>query len=431
MVRKFFLDKLMVLLILLAPILRYYDVPILNIGFEPLLSAIILVLGAVLLICKQNTTSPAELKRSRNWYGLFLIWMVIITLIFELFTEINVNAPLANYNIRALVVPLMNAMIIYILLSGKVNTDSCIKIYTFFVRLIVVIYLFQWLLVLVGVRISFKLPFEYNEAWGYMAAKTFGMQPYPTALFSEKSHICEYLVPYIAICLYSDSIVRKDRIKKAIFYSICVISTVSGNGIVLVALIWFMYFIFFGNFKSKNQKVLVAVCGITILIGGYLVLSTIPRFSDMFSVLFVDNSGSEFSSSKADYRIYRGIDIFLRNPIWSQITGVGYKHMFMFSQKFGIVSFYDKSRRFYEYFSAISAVALYGGAIGLFTCAKHYWALFKSKIHLVKGLIIVMIALWFSTEMLFNGTHIMYILLIISVLCGEFSVTKSSLEGHK
>ncbi|MBR5527378.1 MAG: hypothetical protein IKV97_00125 [Clostridia bacterium] len=310
-------------------------------------------------------------------------------------------------------------MVIFFILCGYVNTAKAINIYSAFVTLVIAIYLFQWLLTLAGITIDFKLPFSYTSSWDYMNGKIMGMNAYPTSMFSEKSHFCEYLIPYVALCLFSDKLIQKSRIKKSIFCSLVIASSVSGNGIVLLFIVWFMYFIFFAKFKNPGHKIIVAILGIILLVSAYFVLLKIPRFNEMFNELFVDNSGAQFENSKADYRIYRGLDIFSKMPLCGKTIGAGYKHMYLFSKKYTIISEFDFSWKTYEYFSAITMVLLYSGFIGAFACLKHFAALFRSKVTVVRGLIIIMLALWFSTEMLFNITHIMYITLIVAVLCQE------------
>lgn len=428
--KEFSVDALIIFLVLVTPLLKYYDLPILGVGLETLFTMLLLGLCILLSFFPKKTIVPLQQVQSKRWYAIFLTWLILVTVAYELYTDINVNSVAANYNLSALIMPLLRAIIILSILSGRVRTDSCIKIYSFLIKLVTVVYLLQWVLLLGGMRISFKIPLlDFNASWGYLNENIFGMNGLPTSLFSERSHLCEFVVPYIAICLFSKNIIRKSRIRQAILYSIVVASTVSGNGVVLLFIVWALYFLVFAKFKKPHYKILIALFGIIGLIGLYFVLSSIPAFSEMFGNLFVDQSGSEFTSSKADYRIYRGLDIFTKLPLWGQFLGVGYKHMYLFSQKYNIVSAFDFSwQDVYEYFSALSGVMLYSGIIGLWACIKHFWALYKSKINVVRGLIIVMIALWFSTEMLFNSTHVLYITLIVSVLCHEKNIAEESLQ---
>jgi len=71
---------------------------------------------------------------------------------------------------------------------------------------------------------------------------------------------------------------------------------------------------------------------------------------------------------------------------------------------------------------------LYSGAIGAFSCFRHFFALYKHKSKAAKGLIIITTALWFSTEMLFRTTHIVYILLIVAAIVRENATEKAREE---
>jgi hypothetical protein len=110
---------------------------------------------------------------------------------------------------------------------------------------------------------SFKIPFfDYSDAWsGILKNTVFGMSPLPRALFSEKSHLSQYLVPYIALYLYSSKAIPKHRLLKAIITSAVVLSTVSGNGTLIVLIEWLMYFLFFSQVK-KNYKIAFSSAGI-------------------------------------------------------------------------------------------------------------------------------------------------------------------------
>ena len=265
----------------------------------------------------------------------------------------------------------------------------------------------QWLILLSGHRIPFNLPgLEYSDAWKQLSTQTFGMYENPTALFSEKAHFCEYLIPYVAICLFDDNIVSKHRIIKAIIVSIFVILTVSGNGFVLVFLCWGLYFTFFNEFDKKN-KALILVLGFLIIVISFISLARVDTINSMLLVLFTNN---QYGYSKANYRFYRGFDVFSRLPLTQKITGVGYYRMQDFANIHNIVSIYDRSWGMYEYFSAFTQILIYFGIIGFILFFLHVIPLVKKQSNLTKGLIVVFIAISLSSEILFQGFHIMAVL---------------------
>lgn len=417
---KISLDNVVIVLVMLTPLMRYYSVPILDIGFESFFVLATLFICIWFAMIGRTFEIPREMNRSGNFFALYLVWTVMITLFYELCSNLNMNLSIANYNLSGLLFPLFHGLVIIFILKGYINLDNVLRIYIWFVNLLAIVYILQWILYAAGLTISFKLPFDFDSSWGFLAYKDgFGMSPLPRSLFSEKSHLCEYLVPYIAMCLFSETIVEKARIRKAVLFSVIVATTLSGNGIVLLFIMWFMYFVVFNKAQKKSDKILIGVVGILALVGIYMILMQIPAARDMLERLFVDETGSEFVAAKADYRVYRGLDLFTKLPLLNKFTGVGYRHMFIFSRAYKIYSEYDYSWKLYEYFSAVGMVLLYSGLIGAYGCVRHFLALCKAKINTVTAMVIVMVALWFSAEMLLNYTHVMYVLLIVSVLCYE------------
>lgn len=377
-----------------------------------------LCVGVILVFSVHSQDKQiAELRSSKRWFAAFGLWAIMITLVYEICTNINVTTSNASYTINVFIVMIINIILIYTILKGCFDIDSCVKIYTWIVYFLMALYCFQWVLYSTGTIIDFKLPFmKFTSSWSYLEYKHFGMSPYPRALFSEKAHLSQYLVPYIALCLYSNKIIKRHRIEKAIIVSAVVISTISGNGIIIVGIEWLVYFLFFGQI-TKNRRIIFTVLGPLLMAGVYYMLSSIPSFSSMFSMLF--SSENVGISSKADYRIYRGFDIFRQLPWFGKLFGVGNDHMYLFSLEYGISSIYDRSMQGYEYFSAWFETAIYYGFIGLFMSYKHLRALFKMKSNAVKGLIFVVAALWVSTEMIFTNFHIMYVLIIVAVAVYE------------
>lgn len=426
------MDDLFCFLVFFYPIVRYYKVPLIGIGFEAVMAVMIFIVGLLLWIKRLYCKSEKELLKSKRFFLLFLIWAAVVTLYYELFTEFSISNPASNYNVNSITIFFVSGLIIYFILSESIKIENCLKIYSRFVCIMLLIVLLQWILLLMGVRISFKLPFEYTADWAYMSNKIFGMNSYPTGLFSERSHLCEYLCPYVALCLFSNKIVDKSRIKKAILISAVIIGTASGNGIMILLIEWVLWFLGLGQNKENihlSNRIVIVLIGIVGVVSMYLFLSRIPRFANMFSTLFVDSTGSKYTSSKADYRIYRGFDIYFRLPIVQKIVGVGFKHMYMFANANNIQSVFDYFwKDVYEYFSAISMIMLYFGSVGLIGFLLHLWAIFKSKIDVVRGLLIVMFALCFSCEMLLNYSHIMFCLIVVMAFSIERKDNCTKLE---
>ena len=70
----------------------------------------------------------------------------------------------------------------------------------------------------------------------------------------------------------------------------------------------------------------------------------------------------------------------------------------------------------FEFFSTITQVLLYSGIVGGSLFALHIYNLWKEKNIMVKGLLIMALSIWFSSQMLFANSHIMYIALIVAAV---------------
>lgn len=395
-------------LILLLPFLRYYDLPFTSIGFSSFLFFIILIF---LILIAFGTKKPRKNKsansKSRFWWGIFLLWTTFITALFYF------NNKSANFLAATNTIVIMAAvgLILFLTLSNSFELKPFLQIYDFFISICIIVYAIQWLLFASGIIISFQVPFlNYNDSWEGLKTNIFGMTPLPCSLFSEKSHLCNFILPYLALRLFA-RIKTKNLLTNPIVLSFVLLSTISGNGIIGSLIVWLLFFLFFGKIKGF-KRIMVICSGAALLVLIYFVLLKIEVFSDMFSELFVDNSGSAYHHTKADYRIYRGFDIFGMLPTVNKFIGVGYNQAEVFSKAHGIVSIYDQDTLAYEYFSMISAIIIYTGLFGLFFYLLHLWYLFKGGNKVTKGLVVLFVAIMFSTSMLFLETQIIYTLMI-------------------
>ncbi len=413
------LSNMLCVLTLSLPIFRYYDLATTGFAMETLLTLMMFAICIVMFFAyrKSKHTVYTCVRNSQMWFGILIFWLLMITCIYELFTNLNISHEYADYTIISLIMIVIRAVVIGYILGGNFDYRDVFKIYSVIVYFIIAIYILQYAMVFAGIRRSFQMPFmPFSDAYTYLREKPFfGMNPDPTSLFSERAHLSEFIVPYIAVCLFGNKIMKDKYHLKAILATIVVLSTVSGTGVVVVMIEWILFFLGLGGKKSK-YRFLYLILGAFILAGAYLIIRQIPSFSEMFNKLFVDNSGDSYSNTKADYRIYRGFDYFTLLPTYGQIFGIGYSHLGLFTKVHGITSEYDKSTLAFEFLSSIFQIAIYSGLIGVFATAVHIWNLFKAKSTLAKALIIVMLAMWCSSAMFLNNSHIVMILLAVSAI---------------
>lgn len=401
---KNLLSFIAIVFIFVIPIFRYYDFIGTDISLYTLLRVILafIVLSLVLLNKKKPTNS---LSKSKRYFIFFCVYSLFITFFYVLLTDISLNS------INTYLMFILSVILLILILYIKLDARKVFGVYSFFVWTILIFYIFQWILILSNIRIDFKLPLhEYSASWDFLNGLTFGMIHLPTALFSERAHFSLYLVPYIAFALFSKGLILRNRFIKAIIVTIAVLASVSGNGIILVLLCWTLYFFVLNNNRTLNNKIIISSFGLLLLIFTYIILNNIPEFSRTFSVLFVNPSGT----TKADYRIYRGLDTYFLLPLIQQIFGVGFYHMSIFAEIFGITSIYDYTwQTTTEYYSAISQVLLYFGAFGTFLFGKHLFHLYRGQSNLTKALVLIYIAACFSSEIFLDSFHIMFIIFFI------------------
>ena len=94
--------------------------------------------------------------------------------------------------------------------------------------------------------------------------------------------------------------------------------SVSGNGVVLVFLCWGLYFTFFFFFYVRN-RMLLFIIGAAVIIISFYILTQIDTINTMLSILFTNNA---YGYSKANYRVYRGFDVYSLLPMAQKIFGV-------------------------------------------------------------------------------------------------------------
>ena len=409
-------------LIFIMPFFRYYDIPIIGVSVETLLLAIITILCFMLLKVSHVENEKTLMSKSRNSFLCFFIWLYFITWIYEIGTVFNSHNSASSYSLMTYIMIVPAAYIIYSLFDYRWNVNNVFSIYSRLVRFVIYIYAIQWGLKIFGITISFKIPFlPYNDSWEYLNRIVFGMNLRPTSIFSEPAHLAEYLLPYLAICLFDNR--EHKNLKKATIITVIVISTASGNGIVGALILWGTYLMIFAKINLV-YRIGIVLFGAVVCFFTYQLLLTIPTYSHIFGELFVNTTG-KYSGTKADYRVYRGFDYYFQLPTFQKLTGIGYQHMHAFANEYNIASKFDSLNDAFEYFSTLTQVLIYSGVIGMSFFVNHLYSLWKYRDLLVKGLLILSVALWFSSQMLFANSHIMYMALIAASIMYEPEANES------
>lgn len=398
------ISNIVIILILLLPILKYYFVPIINIGFETVFYAFIT--GLLLLLKAIAPHSLKQLGSSRNAFLCFALWCVFLNLFISLMYSID-ETPNMLINI---VIP---CLVIVLLMSADLDFSGAFSIYTVLMYIIMAVFFFQHVLNILDLKLSFKVPFfSFTSAWDYLNTHVyFGMRTVPTALFCEPAHLAEYIVPYLAICLFMEDKGGKIHIIRAVFVTIMLALSTSGNGVISGIIVWVLYFALNFIKEGKYINLKVVLLALAFVISAIIIYLNSESMRNMFDILFVNKSGGNYT--KANYRIYRGFDYFLQLPWDYKIFGVGLGNMKHFSQVLGISSVFDSDHLAFEFFSMITQLLLYFGLVGFFLFGLHIMKLWVRGGRVCRVCIVASVAIWFSSQMLFASTHIFYLLIMI------------------
>lgn len=405
------ISNIIVFLILLMPVVRYYNVPGTDIGSNSAITLALFFLTTMACVIHNKKIvygpSSVALKKTRQLFAAFLIWSIIITLYYE-------YGGLASGNFNNAIVAFLAGYVVLLLFSNRISFSGLFKIYEWMVYIVLLTLVIQWMLTLIGIAANFSLPFHtFNGSWKFEEGMYFGMNGANTAIFSEPAHISEFLIPYLCYLLFGDCNIKK-RKTFSIIISVAIVLTLSGTGIVLLGIVWMVYFTILSDKKGTNKYVLGLV-GIIAVVVVFFLMQAFEDYNTMFGKLFFSSNGS-LEANKSSFRIYRGWDYVFKMPLVNLLTGVGFVHMETFASRNGIWSIFDDNFKMFEWFSGITEVILYFGIIGAIPFVLHIVNLYQNQSKLTKSLVIVFVALLFTSQILFLETHFFYIALIIGAM---------------
>lgn len=169
-----------------------------------------------------------------------------------------------------------------------------------------------------GVRISGIIPFipTIYEGMGIdiIDAQTGGATL--CSFFLEKSYFAQYLFPYLVIKLFSN---EKKTFISAIVVSLVLLLSRSGNGAVLLIIVWFFWFICANiGFRLKLGIVIMGIVSLMIVFSymGEVLVGMIERSSELQSF-----GGDESYQSSGFIRFFRGYYAYADMPLINKLFG--------------------------------------------------------------------------------------------------------------
>lgn len=388
-------------LIPFVPLAVYYFVPFTTVSLD---TALVVLVAAYVVLASITNNEKVKSENCR-FYFLLVLWTLSITTLYYLLNRYAVNYGIGLWFIL---------LVFFVILGVEkrvLDAKTIVKAYRVLACCAIVLLGLQWaILYLTGYRVSFMLLFlPFNDAYSFLDVSFLTAENAATrfaAFFSERSHFCLFLTPLLCMSIY-DFLHKKGRIWLPIITTLAMLSTTSGNGIIVSGIAWIVAAMFM--IKGNKKYFYLIFVGI-LIIGVYLFLRRIPEFNDIFSKLFT--SENRQTHSKADYRIYRGFDYYSQLPLFNKFFGIGYRCL---ESSFSYYNLVDHYRTSGEYMGCIGQILVYSGALGIAFFLLFFGRLFMRSNDLCRTILICFLAYCFSSSIYFDAIWILYFALVFSI----------------
>lgn len=216
----------------------------------------------------------------------------------------------------------------------------------------------------------------------------------PTSILLEPAHFSRYMLIPLCIVLFLDKRTTKNNIKWAVLFTIAIIATTSGIGIISVAVVWGCWLVkpIIRLLRSGKLNTLQGACIVALPIAIALLVN-----NSVFQSAFERILGSDLANvNTAGGARFRGFIQYFELPALFKVIGMGYGS--------------TPNTELVTWFSGASYV-LYGtGAIGFSACVYLFWKLFwGNRSSLKKALTISLILLFFMDDSFMSHVAVVYL----------------------
>lgn len=410
-------EKIVSYLVVLLPILGTYGFFLKSVTFADVAICIILFF-AVLKSTKKKTN-----KYDKN-YIIFVVWGIIST-VFSLVMFDNISS--TNTLIQLIKFILYSFMIILI---PKNYFDIVLakKIYSNVVIVISIIVFIQYFLYLITGNfypwvLNSKIfpPIYVNDdyfttSYLYMLG---GSSYRPSSIFSEPALFAQYVSPCLIMNLFSKR--TKNKYLTVFLITMSVILGKSANGIIYIAVIWFVYLIsrLFSFFKNKDFKVKLS----TIIVIFVLIIFYPFIFPKLNELLFGAGSSSLYNrlleisdytgNSSGSMRVMRGWMIFDGMAFIEKANGIGIGNILDFLDlNPSLVPMFKKA--YNGYMSGLSAIFVNFGIIGGILYLNWWFKQYINKGSQQKGFLLFLLLYLIASNSFYTPHFVFTTILIIA-----------------
>lgn len=340
---------------------------------------IMMILTSLLIVKKRKLVICNEL-------GLFLGYVVLQTLFLQLLSK-----PYILF--RPSIVRLIHTIILFVIsscVSIYCDKKYFFKIYTAFSCLCMAAVFFQFVQVWVLHKpMSILIPFPQNVSKDYELLNSIMR---PSAFFLEPQHFASFIIPLLVINLLNGKIMFSALI------TFCIIMSTSTLGVILSAVVWFLYFLAYGEI-SKGKKLLSCLVVLFFITLGVQTGAFVGAINKIESGTFNDN-----------IRIFRAYEVYMDMPLIDQITGIGTKNVNAYLSSAGVApqwlySDLSRVRNFISsFFGNFIEFGFLGGLLYLWMLVR----MFKKSKFAGKVITISILVSSFAVSMTYNVWFLFY-----------------------
>lgn len=231
-----------------------------------------------------------------------------------------------------------------------------------------------------------------------------------SAFFLEPSYFAQYLFPYVVIKIFSKN---RRELQKAILVSLFILISQSGNGILLLILIWGIWFIY-SEVKFIIKMIIMLLCVIGFIIISYY-NSTIIDTLVSRSIELQSYEGDEQYMSSGFIRFFRGYFLYDELPLMNKIFGT--RNEVIADMMATNIYFIGKEK----FLNGIQTLLIHNGLI---ICLIYVWHILQfCKKNINKSVTVIVICFLFLMlgESYYLSSRSFFVIVILTILTHHIS----------
>lgn len=299
---------------------------------------------------------------------------------------------------------------------GVCNLKSIHRYYKLIAKVCIVFFIFQEIIrITIGINVPgifTFLPTVYGDSASFIASNILGSKR-SASFFLEPSYFAQFLFPLIVLELFWNK--DNKHMRNAILLSFITLLIRSGNGLVLLAIIWLTW-IFTSDINKKTKRYVILAGGLVIMmlfvINPSMLLDVLNRSNEL-SVSEVDNQWH----SSGFIRFWRGYFLYALFPSVNKLFGMS-PTMIRYYMENKSLGLFDQDINA-AFINGIQTILCFYGLFGLIFVLRHLYLIGKKSTFTVKVLLICILYLLLS-ESYFICSRMLLVMILAYLLKHTF-----------